>query len=80
MLAHFDRDALESMFRDDPSIYARLLNSLARLSRGALDFQKYKDDVRARKEQTEAERKEAENPPGLSDATRRYLERELGLM
>jgi hypothetical protein len=80
VLAACDRDSLQAKLRDDPNAYARLVNSLSRLSRTALDVQKYKDHVQQRKARIEAELEKATESGGLSDQVIATIQNELKLL
>ena len=80
VLAGFNRDAIEAKLADDPKAYSRLINALGRLSRDALDLQKYKDYIAERKERIQAELNKGKSKGGLTHETIEKIERELGLL
>ena len=80
VLAGFNHTAIEAKLADDPKSYSRLINALGRLSRDALDLQKYKDHVRERKERIQAELNKVKKPGGISKEALERIERELNLL
>lgn len=54
VLSDFDIGNLKTLLVDEPENYAAIVNSLAKLSKGALDQQKYRDLVAEQKRKIEA--------------------------
>jgi hypothetical protein len=54
LLASTDRDALEAKVRDNPALYARLLNAYASVNHRSINFIKYKERVRQCKDRIAA--------------------------
>jgi len=60
--------------------YLRMLDSLARISRGALAFEKYKEDLSERKSRIQKELDKAKRRGGIRPETLAKIERELNLL
>ena len=80
LLAGYDQEGLETKLIENPALYARLVNALSRLSRSALDIQKYKEHVRQHKERIEAELDKAAIPGGLTQEGLAAIQKELKLL
>ena len=63
-LVDFDLHNLKELLADKPENYAAIVNSLAKLSKGALDQQKYRDLVQEQKRKIEATITQAKNSKG----------------
>ena len=80
VLTDFDPERLKSLLDEKPENYAIIANSLAKLSKGAIEIQKYKDaNERALKILAEA-KKGTEGGGGLSAETIDRIEKELKLL
>ncbi len=79
-LTEFDLAALKNLLAEKPENYAAIVNSLAKLSKQALDIEKFKEHVRQRKEAIERELGVAKNKGGLTAETIEKIERELKLL
>jgi hypothetical protein len=79
-LEDFDVKHLKELLADKPENFAQVVNSLAKLSKGALDVQKYKDLVREQKAKIEAAVAEGKSQGGFSTETIEKIERELRLL
>lgn len=80
VLTDFDPARLKSLLDEKPENYAVIANSLAKLSKGAMEIQKYKDaNERALKILAEA-KKGTESGGGLTPETIERIERELKLL
>jgi hypothetical protein len=73
-LTDFDLDYLKVLLAEKPENYAAIVNSLAKLSKGALDQQKYKDLVREQKAKIEAALGAAKSKGGLTPETLKTIE------
>jgi hypothetical protein len=73
MLCEFDARTLKQMVLEKPELYVRMINSLSRLSRGALDIETLKQRIRDRLG-------ESAKKGGLSDETIRKMEEALNLL
>jgi hypothetical protein len=80
VLEDFDLGNLKQLLAEKPENYANIVNSLAKLSKGALDVEKFKEHVRARKEAIERELGVAKTSGGISPETIERIERELKLL
>ena len=77
-LADFDPATLREKIQADPQNFVRLLAVLPKLSESGLKCESHRVDLAERK--AKLEKQKSARPPGLSDETRRYIERELNLM
>ena len=80
LLSEFNLPELKETLPGDPANYHRLLIAVARLNRGALDLEKFRDHVRQRKERIEAELRKADSSGGISPESRTVIESELQLL
>ena len=80
VLTDFDLGALKDLLAEKPENYAAIVNSLAKLSKGALDVEKFKENVRERKAAIEREIKTAVAKGGITPESRERIERELNLL
>lgn len=80
VISEFDLTSLKELLRDEPENFAQVVNSLAKLSKGALDIEKFRDFVSERKTNIEAAIKEGKTKGGFSDETIEKIERELKLL
>ena len=79
LLASTDRDALEAKVRDNPALYARLLNAYASLNHNSINAQKYKARVRQFKDRVVAELNKA-TAAGLPFESVTVIQNELKLL
>ena len=79
-LTDFDINGLKESLADKPERYTEVVNALAKLSKGALDVEKFKDNVRQRKEAIEGALSKAKQAGGLSKETIATIEQELKLL
>lgn len=79
-LTDFDISGLKELLADKPENYTQVVNALAKLSKGALDVEKFKDNVRQRKEAIEGALKQAKQSGGLTKETIATIEQELKLL
>lgn len=79
-LTDFDIAGLKELLADKPEHFTQVVNSLAKLSKGALDVEKFKDNVRQRKEAIEGALNAAKKAGGLSRETISTIEQELKLL
>jgi hypothetical protein len=68
------------LLAEKPENYAAIVNSLAKLSKGALEVDKYKAQVAEQKAKIEAALKEGKSRGGFSNETIEKIERELKLL
>jgi len=80
VLSLLDREGMQKAMQDNPMAFARMVNSLSRLSRNALDMQKYRNHVQERKERIEAELSKATVPGGLTPEGLAAIQKELKLL
>jgi len=80
LLVSTDRDALEAKVRDNPTLYARLLNAYASLSHRSTNLMKYKEHVRHLKERIVAELNKAAPDGSLSSPSVTLIQNELKLL
>ncbi len=73
-LTDFDLGNLKTLLAEKPENYAQIVNSLAKLSKGALEMQKYKDLVREQKAKIEAALGAAKSKGGLTPETLKTIE------
>ncbi len=73
-LEDFDVSAVKELLAEKPENYAAIVNSLAKLSKGALDVEKYKAQVREQKEKIEAALNMAKSKGGLTQDTLKQIE------
>ena len=80
LLSEFNLAGLKDTLPSDPNHYHRLLIAVARLNRGALDLEKFKDHVRQRKARIEAELRKTDPSGGLNPESKHVIESELNLL
>ena len=79
VITEFDPKTLKKQLRGDPENYARLVNTLFRLTDSGLKYERYRAEVAQRKANIEKELALSE-PGGITPETRRRIEQELKLM
>ncbi|MBC8095738.1 MAG: DUF3486 family protein [Akkermansiaceae bacterium] len=65
-LSDFDIENLKGLLKEKPENYAAIVNSLAKLSKGALDMQTYRDKVQEQKRKIEAALQTVTNKGGIT--------------
>lgn len=80
VLTEFDLAGLKDKLAENPEGYTDVVNALAKLSKGVVDIEKFKENVRARKQAIEAELGAAKDKGGISAETMERIERELKLL
>lgn len=76
LLTDFDTTALKEAHAQNPKLYVKLLNPLAKLSREVLDYEKFRAEVKSKM----AEIKDEVTKGGLKPETIERIERELNLL
>jgi hypothetical protein len=80
VLTDFDVASLKELLADKPENYAILANSLAKLSKGNIEIQKYKDANARAMAEVEKAKSVIERGGGLTAETLERIERELKLL
>lgn len=80
VISETDLASLKALIADEPENYAKLVNSLAKLSKGGLEFEQYRAKVEERNRRIAAELETAKNKGGLTPETIERIERELNLL
>lgn len=80
VISEFDLASLKELLQEKPEEFSNLVNSLAKLSKGALDIAKFKEHVAESKRRIEAVIKEGRTDGGFSSETIEKIERELKLL
>ena len=80
VLGDFDVRVLKETLAEKPELYADVVNSLAKLSKGSLEMQKYRDHVREQKTKIEAELGAASDKGGIQPETLERIKHELNLL
>ena len=78
-LADFDIGNLKALLATNPENYAQIVNSLAKLSKGALDIERYREQVRTQREKIEGALAKAKDG-GLTAETIATIEESLRLL
>lgn len=79
-ITEFDLGNLKNLLAEKPENYAALVNSLAKLSKGALDIEKFKENVRAQKAKIEDALNIAKQGGGLTPDTLKQIEEAAALL
>jgi hypothetical protein len=79
-LTDFDLTSLKDLLKAKPENYAAIVNSLAKLSKGALDMQKYKDLVQEQKRRIEAALNEGKTKGGISKEALAQIEQAAAML
>lgn len=79
-LTDYDIGNLKQLLAEKPENYAAIVNSLAKLSKGALEVDKYKAQVREQKEKIEAALNTAKSKGGLTPETLKTIEEAAGML
>jgi hypothetical protein len=80
VLGDFDVQGLKETLAEKPELYSEVVNSLAKLSKGSLELNKFKDHVASRKAAIEAELGVAQDKGGIQPETLERIKRELNLL
>ena len=80
VISEFDTDGLKARLAENPAEFNDVVKSLAALSKGALELEKFQEHVRTQKEAIARELKQANESGGISPETRERIERELRLL
>lgn len=80
LLTDVDLTGLKDKLRDKPEIYPEVIRSLAPIAKAALDIEKFRDNVRQRKEAIARELGAAKKSGGITKETIEKIERELKLL
>lgn len=80
VISEFDTASIKELLIEAPENYAHIVNSLAKLSKGTLDNQKYRDFVREQRDKALAALNEGKAEGGLTSETIAKIERELRLL
>ncbi len=80
VLTEFDLSSLKDLLAEKPENYAQIINGLAKLSKGGLEFEKYREQVAQRKEAIAKQLDAARSKGGLQPETLDAIERELKLL
>ncbi len=78
-LADFDISHVKKLLAENPENYAQIVNSLAKLSKGALDIERYREQVRTQREKIEGALAKAKDG-GLTPETIATIEESLRLL
>lgn len=79
-LTDYDIGNLKTLLAEKPENYAAIVNSLAKLSKGALEVDKYKAQVREQKEKIEKALAGARSKGGLTPETLKAIEEAAGML
>lgn len=79
-LTDYDITALKTLLAEKPENYAAIVNSLAKLSKGALEVDKYKAQVREQKAKIEAALAGAKSKGGITKETLAAIEEAAGML
>lgn len=79
-LTDYDIGNLKQLLAEKPENYAAVVNSLAKLSKGALEVDKYKAQVREQKAKIEAALNTAKSKGGLTPETLKTIEEAAGML
>jgi len=79
-LTDFDIGRLKGLLDEKPENYAAIVNSLAKLSKGALEVDKYKAQVAEQKAKIEAALGAAKSKGGLTKETLKAIEEAAGML
>ncbi len=79
-LSDFDPEGLKLLLREKPENFVKIINGLSKLSGAALDVEKYKEQIRQRKEAIEKEIGAAKREGGLTAEAIARIEAEVKLL
>jgi hypothetical protein len=79
-LTDFDITSLKVLLQEKPENYAQIVNSLAKLSKGALDIERFKEQVAEQKRKILEATQVAKREGGLTPETLRAIEEAAGLL
>lgn len=80
VISEFDTEGLKARLAENPAEFNDVVKSLAALSKGALELEKFQDHVRTQKDAIARELKQANDSGGISPDTMQRIERELKLL
>lgn len=80
LLQDFDVATLKDQLAADPENYSRVVSALARISKEALGFEKYRELVADQKRKIEAALTEGKSKGGITPETLEKIQRELQLL
>jgi len=80
VVVDFDLAKLKAQLSENPALYNDIASALAKLSKGGLEYARYRDQVAERKAAIEAEIASAKTGGGLTQDTLERIERELKLL
>ena len=78
LLADFDPAVLKEKLEKDPLNFVRLLHALSKLSQSGIKCESHRIEMTER--QAKLDKDKSAKRPGLSDESRRLIEKELNLM
>ena len=80
LLQDFDVQTLKNQLADDPENYSKLVSALARISKEALGFEKYREQVAEARRQIEAALDADKGKGGITPETLEKIRNELNLL
>jgi len=80
VISEFDTEGLKARLAENPAEFNDVVKSLAALSKGALELEKFQEHVRTQKEAIARELKQANDTGGITPDTMQRIERELKLL
>jgi len=80
VLTDFDVGPLKEMLADKPGLYPKVINSIAKLSEGGLKYERYREEVSARKRAIDAQLDAASDKGGITPETLEKIKHELNLL
>jgi hypothetical protein len=80
LLSGFDISGLKALLKESPENYAVVVNALTKLSKGALDIEKFKENVAEQKRKIETELGKVKTDGGLTPETITKIEEALNLL
>ena len=80
VISEFDTEGLKARLAENPAEFNDVVKSLAALSKGSLELEKFQEHVRTQKEAIARELKQANDSGGISPETMTRIERELKLL
>lgn len=79
VISEFDLSHLKKLLTEEPENYSAIVNSLAKLSKSGLEYEKYRESVRSAKEAIQ-EKLQKTKGGGLAQETIGFIEEKLKLM
>lgn len=80
VLATFDLSGFKDLLKKEPALYGKVTMSLAKLSHGVLDMEKFRAHVLEQKRKIETALAAGKSKGGITDETIELIERELKLL